>query len=66
MEGGERKGLSEQQMAHCDHLVRIPMAATATADSLNLATATSVLPYELFNQRTPYAVRTRDGPPVAG
>jgi TrmH family RNA methyltransferase len=52
--GGERKGLSEAQMSGCDHLVRIPMAPTATADSLNLATATSVLLYEVFNQRTPY------------
>lgn len=51
--GGERTGLSEAQMAQCDRLVRIPMAPGATADSLNLATATSVLLYEVFNQRSP-------------
>ncbi|MBC8137690.1 MAG: RNA methyltransferase [Fibrella sp.] len=51
--GGERKGLTDEQMAQCDHLVRIPMAPTATADSLNLAMATSILLYELFTQRSP-------------
>jgi TrmH family RNA methyltransferase len=51
--GGERKGLTEEQMAQCDDLVRIPMAPTATADSLNLAMATSILLYELFNQAAP-------------
>jgi TrmH family RNA methyltransferase len=49
--GGERKGLTDEQMAQCDHLVRIPMAPTATADSLNLAMATSILLYELFTQK---------------
>ena len=49
--GGERKGLSEVQMAQCDRLVRIPMALQATADSLNLATAASILLYELFHQK---------------
>ena len=51
--GGERKGLSDAQMSACDRLVRIPMAPAATADSLNLATAASILLYELFNQQTP-------------
>lgn len=55
--GGERKGLTEDQMAQCDDLVRIPMAPTATADSLNLAMATSILLYELFNQSTPVMAR---------
>jgi len=49
--GGERRGLSDAQMARCDRLVRIPMAPGASADSLNLATATSILLYELFHQR---------------
>ena len=51
--GSERKGLSDAQRAECDLLVRIPMAPTAAADSLNLATATSVLLYEIFRQRFP-------------
>ncbi len=47
--GGERKGLSEERVALCDHTVRIPM--TGKTDSLNLAIAASVLLYEVFNQR---------------
>jgi RNA methyltransferase, TrmH family len=47
--GGERKGLSPEQMAACDKSVQIPMVGSS--DSLNLATATSVLLYEVFNQR---------------
>jgi len=47
--GGERAGLSEAQQGACDAVVRIPMAGHS--DSLNLATATSVLLYEVFNQR---------------
>ncbi len=57
--GGERKGLTEAQMADCDSLVRIPMAPGATADSLNLAMAASVLLYELYNQRNPGGRRAR-------
>ena len=47
--GGERQGLSDVQQAACDRMVRIPM--TGTADSLNLAVATGLLLYEVFNQR---------------
>jgi RNA methyltransferase, TrmH family len=47
--GGERKGLSAELQALCDPVVRIPMVGRS--DSLNLAVATSVLLYELFNQR---------------
>jgi TrmH family RNA methyltransferase len=47
--GGERKGLSSELQALCDPLVRIPMVGRS--DSLNLAVATSVMLYELFNQR---------------
>jgi TrmH family RNA methyltransferase len=46
--GGERQGLSEAHQALCDHLVRIPM--TGRADSLNLAVATGLMLYEVFNQ----------------
>lgn len=47
--GSERQGLAPEQQAACDHLVSIPMAGHS--DSLNLAVATAVLLYELFNQR---------------
>lgn len=47
--GGERKGLSDERQRLCDDLVRIPMVGRS--DSLNLAVATGVLLYEVFNQR---------------
>jgi TrmH family RNA methyltransferase len=47
--GPERRGLSRKQQALCDRLVSIPMVGGA--DSLNLAVATGVLLYEVFNQR---------------
>lgn len=46
--GSERQGLSREQQAACDLLVRIPMVGTG--DSLNLAVATSVVLYEVFHQ----------------
>ncbi len=54
MMGCEREGLSPAQRAVCDRIVSIPMVGDV--DSLNLATASAVLLYEVFNQRTP---RTR-------
>ena len=48
--GGERKGLSSEQQQLCDTLVRIPMVGQS--DSLNLAVATWVMLYEVFNQRS--------------
>jgi RNA methyltransferase, TrmH family len=47
--GGERQGLSPDQEALCDALVRIPMVGAS--DSLNLAVATGVMLYEVYNQR---------------
>lgn len=47
--GSEREGLSPQQQAHCDLIVAIPMVGRS--DSLNLAVATGVMLYELFNQQ---------------
>ena len=47
--GSERLGLTAQQQAICDQLVRIPMVGTS--DSLNLAVATGVVLYEIFHQR---------------
>jgi TrmH family RNA methyltransferase len=47
--GSERLGLSAQQQAACDLLVRIPMVGTC--DSLNLGVATSIVLYEIFHQQ---------------
>jgi len=47
--GSERQGLDAVQMAVCDEMVRIPMVGQN--DSLNLAVATGVMLYEIFNQR---------------
>ncbi len=46
--GSERLGLSPEQQALCDTLVSIPMVGRS--DSLNLAVATGVVLYEIFNQ----------------
>ena len=47
--GEERKGLSTDIQALCDLMVRIPIVGDS--DSLNVAMATSVMLYELFNQQ---------------
>jgi TrmH family RNA methyltransferase len=47
--GSEREGLSVEQQAACDLVVRIPMRGRS--DSLNLAVATGVMLYELLAQR---------------
>jgi TrmH family RNA methyltransferase len=47
--GGERKGLSPELQSICDVMVRIPMVGES--DSLNIAVATGVMLYEVFNQR---------------
>ncbi len=49
MMGSEAQGLSQEQQEACDTVVAIPMAGRS--DSLNLAVATGVLLYEVFNQR---------------
>lgn len=46
--GSERHGLSPEMMAACDLTVRIPMAGRS--DSLNLAVATALMLYEIYNQ----------------
>lgn len=47
--GGEKRGLSDFMLDLCDLRVKIPM--TGSADSLNVAVATGVLLYEIFNQK---------------
>jgi TrmH family RNA methyltransferase len=49
--GNETAGLSSAWREACDHLLRIPMAASA-ASSLNAATAASVVLYESIRQKT--------------
>lgn len=49
MMGSERQGLQPQHVALCDELVSIPMVGQN--DSLNLAVATALMLYEMFNQR---------------
>jgi TrmH family RNA methyltransferase len=44
--GGERKGLSEPEVAACDQLVRIPMVGRS--DSLNVAVAGAVALYQIL------------------
>lgn len=46
--GSEREGLRAKQQAIVDRMARIPMAGRA--DSLNLAVATAIMVYEMFNQ----------------
>lgn len=48
--GSEREGLSQEQQAVCDTMVKIPMVGRS--DSLNLAVATGVVLYEIFYQKT--------------
>ena len=46
--GSERLGLSSEQQALCDLMVKIPMVGHS--DSLNLAVATGITLYEIFHQ----------------
>jgi TrmH family RNA methyltransferase len=46
--GSERQGLAPEHQALCDALVAIPMVGRS--DSLNVAVATAVILYEIFNQ----------------
>lgn len=47
--GSERMGLHEHHKTICNSMVKIPMIGRS--DSLNLAVATAVMLYEIFNQR---------------
>jgi RNA methyltransferase, TrmH family len=47
--GSERQGLAEAAMQLTDQMVSIPM--TGRSDSLNLAIATGIVLYQIFNQR---------------
>jgi TrmH family RNA methyltransferase len=47
--GSERQGLPQTYLDRCDQVVRIPMEGRT--DSLNLAIATSIILYQIYNQR---------------
>lgn len=47
--GCEKRGLTPEVLALCDYQVKIPMVGRS--DSLNVGVATSLMLYELFNQR---------------
>lgn len=49
--GSEREGLLSHHYQLCDEIVRIPMLGRS--DSLNLAVATGIVIYEIFNQWHP-------------
>jgi len=49
MMGSERQGFLPQHTSLCDQVVRIPMVGRS--DSLNLAVATAVVLFEVYNQR---------------
>jgi TrmH family RNA methyltransferase len=49
--GSEREGLSDPLIKICSDLVKIPMVGKS--DSLNLAVATGICLYEIFNQINP-------------
>jgi TrmH family RNA methyltransferase len=48
LSGSERAGLTAEQLALCEQVVRIPMAGAV--DSLNLSIATALVLYEIYRQ----------------
>jgi len=46
--GSERHGLPDEMLEACDHVVSIPMQGRS--DSLNLAVATGIMLYEIYDQ----------------
>ncbi len=47
--GSEREGLAQDYLKLCDQVVKIPMQGRS--DSLNLAIATSIILYQIYNQK---------------
>jgi RNA methyltransferase, TrmH family len=58
--GSEREGLTPNLTQLCDSLVSIPMIGHV--DSLNLAEATAIMLYEIFNQRREMVLDKGDKP----
>lgn len=46
--GSERAGMSQEEFEACDEIAAIPMMRSS--DSLNLAVATGIMLYQIFNQ----------------
>lgn len=57
--GNERIGISKEQIALCDELIRVPMAGYV--ESLNLSVATALVLYEVLRQREPIDGTTEPG-----
>jgi TrmH family RNA methyltransferase len=55
--GSEREGLNKDYLALCETVVRIPMIGSS--DSLNLAIATSIILYQIFNQKRTHQKLTK-------
>jgi RNA methyltransferase, TrmH family len=47
--GSEREGLKDHHLQLCDNIIKIPLVGRS--DSLNLAIATAVVLYEVYNQK---------------
>ncbi len=60
--GPEDKGLSNEDLARCTHIARIPTSDAHT--SLNLAQAVLLMSYELFQQTTPPAEKRKQRQPA--
>ena len=60
--GTEGDGLSRETVAHCDHTVKIPMMHGV--DSLNVAAASAVAFWELFQRQGAPAGESRRGAPA--
>lgn len=61
--GGERSGLTTEELARCDPLVTVP--AAARQPTLNLAQAVLILAYELWAARAGTSGREEASPPTA-
>jgi TrmH family RNA methyltransferase len=57
--GSEQHGMTKEQEALCDEIVRIPMIGRS--DSLNVGVAASILLYEAFSHRYPAVRDERNG-----
>ena len=62
--GSEKTGLSNQDLSHCQRVLRIP--TESDQPSMNLGQAVAVVLYELVRQREPKAGREPGPEPAAG
>jgi len=57
--GSERQGLTREQIDSCDFMARIPMLRSS--DSLNLAVATGIMLYQIYNCHRGYVLTSEKG-----